>query len=68
MPGVTNTNRRRFISTTALTLAAARLGLLRSTKAQTVEKPRATARANASFGPVKQIEAGLLNMGPREKQ
>ena len=55
-----NLSRRRFVGTSALTLAAAQFGFLRSKKAEATDEPRATARANTSFGPVKQIEAGLL--------
>ena len=51
-------NRRRFITNAAMTLAAAQLTLTGLTKAQ--------ARANAPFGPIKQIDGGLLNVGYAE--
>jgi pimeloyl-ACP methyl ester carboxylesterase len=63
-----NNQRRRFFGTAAMTLAAARLGM--TTLA--APKPSNAKPANASktkpdtvtsFGPVKQIDAGLLNVG-----
>jgi pimeloyl-ACP methyl ester carboxylesterase len=55
---VSDQNRRRFIANTAMTFAAAQLTLTGLIKAQT--------RTNTSFGPIKQIEAGLLNVGYAE--
>jgi len=55
---VSDQNRRRFITNAAMTLAAAQLTLTGLTKAQ--------ARANAPFGPIKQIDGGLLNVGYAE--
>jgi pimeloyl-ACP methyl ester carboxylesterase len=64
-------NRRRFLGTAALTLAAARLGLTGAADAQ----PRATTPAavpamkpgtHTSFGALKQVEAGVLNVGYAE--
>lgn len=49
-------NRRRFITNTAMTFAAAQFALTRVTKAQATQTP-------ASFGSLKQIDAGLLNVG-----
>ena len=57
----TSLNRRRFIG--ALTFAAAQFGMVRSMKARNTEARRPAAPANKSFGPLKQIEAGLLNVG-----
>ena len=51
--------RRRFLGTAATALAAAELATLRSAGAQTAPPP-------ASFAPVKQIDAGLLNVGYAE--
>ena len=45
-------NRRQFITNTALTIAAAELGLMGLAKAQ-----------SRGIGPIKQIEAGVLNVG-----
>jgi pimeloyl-ACP methyl ester carboxylesterase len=59
--------RRRFLGTTAAVLAAARLGGLQSAQAligptdQSAATP--TRRTDTSFGPLKQIAAGLLNVG-----
>ena len=62
-----NHNRRSLLGTAAMTLAAAELpavGFLngQSTKKASLIKPS----TNASFGPLKQIEAGLLNVGYAE--
>jgi pimeloyl-ACP methyl ester carboxylesterase len=54
-----NSNRRRFLSNAAMTLAATELATSRSAAAKS--------RANAqSFAPLKQIDAGLLNIGYAE--
>ena len=55
MSGEINQARRRFIGGAALTLAATQLGMTSSAKAQTT-----------SFGPLKQIDAGVLNVGYAE--
>jgi len=52
---VSDQNRRRFITNAAMSFAAAQLTLTGWTKAQT--------HTNPSFGPIKQIDAGLLNVG-----
>jgi pimeloyl-ACP methyl ester carboxylesterase len=64
-------DRRRFLATASMTIAAAQLGMIASAKAQSGEmKPAGAARlesgTNRSFGPLKQIEAGLLNVGYAE--
>jgi pimeloyl-ACP methyl ester carboxylesterase len=53
-------DRRRFLRTAAMTLAAARLGVGGSANAEPGQ------RSGASFGPLKQIDAGLLNVGYAE--
>ena len=57
-------DRRRFIGTTAMTIAAAKLGMIpvigKTMKEHTSITNSPTVR---SFGPVKQIEGGLLNTG-----
>jgi pimeloyl-ACP methyl ester carboxylesterase len=63
-----NHNRRRFFGTAAMTLAAARLGVLNFANAQPpnprmADRPAASQGANTSFGSLKQIDAGLLNIG-----
>jgi pimeloyl-ACP methyl ester carboxylesterase len=65
-----NVARRRFFSAAAISIAAAELGLSASTNAQALE-PKATQNlpsggASTSFGPLKQINAGLLNVGYAE--
>jgi nitrous oxide reductase len=66
-----NLPRRRFIGAAAMTIAAAELGVLGSGSAladetQTAQLPAIKKGANTSFGPLKQIDAGLLNVGYAE--
>jgi pimeloyl-ACP methyl ester carboxylesterase len=70
-PGEINHDRRRFLGTAALAagaIGAAQLGMMGSAKAQTTQA-RSGALASvqsgtaASFGPLKQINAGVLNIG-----
>ncbi|MBB6112146.1 alpha/beta fold hydrolase [Mucilaginibacter lappiensis] len=64
-------DRRRFLSTTAITIAATQLGIFGSAKAQpqqansTGKMPFKTS-ANTSFDHIKQINAGVLNIGYAE--
>ncbi len=60
----TKFDRRSFISSAAIAIAAAELGLTNSADAQ----PRVTTASteSKSFGPLKQIDAGLLNVGYAE--
>jgi pimeloyl-ACP methyl ester carboxylesterase len=62
-----NPTRRRFLGTASLTLAAAQLVMFGSTDVHGSDA-RATGRAvgsgeNPSFGPLKQNDAGVLNVG-----
>ncbi len=57
-----NHERRRFLGTAAMTIAAARLGMIDPTQAQSAARPG----TSASFGPIKQIDAGVLNVGYAE--
>jgi pimeloyl-ACP methyl ester carboxylesterase len=63
-------DRRRFVGTAALTLAAARFGLIGAAKAQSgtsqATVPTIKPGADTSFAPLKQIDAGLLNVGYAE--
>jgi pimeloyl-ACP methyl ester carboxylesterase len=64
-------DRRRFFGTAAASIAAAGFGMTRSLRAQSGERapasPAATkAGTHTSFGPLKQIDAGLLNVGYAE--
>lgn len=60
-------SRRRFFGTAAMTLAAAQLGMLGSTEAHGTDAGGAGRAvgpgAGASFGPLRQIDAGVLNVG-----
>jgi hypothetical protein len=58
MSKIFNDHRRRFLGTTAIALAAAPFARLGSAQTRI--------SANASFGPLKQINAGLLNVGYAE--
>jgi len=60
--------RRRFFAAAAVGVAAAELGLTDAAAAQTQppSMPATKTGANASFGPLKQIDAGLLNVGYAE--
>jgi pimeloyl-ACP methyl ester carboxylesterase len=65
MPEDINHDRRRFFGAAAMTIAAAQLVLNGSADAQSgaaAIKPG----TNTSFGPLKQIDAGLLNVGYAE--
>src|SRR5882672_1800479 len=69
-PEPINPDRRRFLGTAAMTLAAAQLVMSSSADAQSVAKPAALPAvkpgSHTSFGPLKQIDAGLLNIGYAE--
>ena len=59
-----NQERRRFLGAAALTIAAAELAMIGSPEAQT-PSPTGTRGAN-TFGPLKHIDAGVLNIGYAE--
>jgi hypothetical protein len=61
-------NRRQLIGTAALALAAAALGLTGAASAQTRSSslPAIKPGTNTSFGSLKQIDAGVLNVGYAE--
>ena len=62
--------RRRFFGTAAMTIAAAQLGVIASAAAQTGKAasklPAIKPGTNTSFKSLKQISAGLLNVGYAE--
>jgi pimeloyl-ACP methyl ester carboxylesterase len=63
--------RRRFLGIAAMSIAAAELGMAGSADAKSSEKTPADAASvkpgtNTSFGPLKQIDAGVLNIGYAE--
>jgi pimeloyl-ACP methyl ester carboxylesterase len=66
-----NHHRRRFFGTAAITVAAAGVGVTGSATAQPMkpnpaELPTIKPGTNISFGPLKQVEAGALNMSYAE--
>ena len=66
-----NRDRRRFLGTAAMTIAAAQFALSRSADAQSgnaksAELPRIKPGTHTSFGALKQIDAGVLNVGYAE--
>src|SRR6516165_6950198 len=70
-PEEINHPRRRFFGTAALTIAAAQLALNSFAEAQPSKAEQAGVRpikpgTNTSFGPLKQIDAGLLNISYAE--
>jgi hypothetical protein len=61
-------DRRRFLGTAAMTMAAARLGLIGAADAQPREATPAAVSTvqpgtHTAIGALKQIEAGVLNVG-----
>jgi pimeloyl-ACP methyl ester carboxylesterase len=71
IPETINHNRRRFFGTAAMTVAAAQLGILGSADAQSTKPTPSSTPAikpgtNTSFASLKQIEAGVLNIGYAE--
>ena len=71
MSGETNYNRRRFLGVAAMGIAAAEFVTIGSADAQSGMKkpavlPTIKPGANTSFGSLKQIDAGLLNIGYAE--
>ncbi len=66
-----NLHRRRFFGTAAISIAAAQLFLggaadAQPGKAKPAELPNIKPGTNTSFGPLKQIDAGVLNVGYAE--
>src|SRR5471032_2065813 len=62
-----DTRRRGFINSAALTIAAAQFGMIGSARAQSSNaqppgSPAFKPGTNTSFGPLKQINAGMLNV------
>src|SRR5262252_7582058 len=58
-----NYERRQFIRAAAVTIAATQLGMTPSTAESRHVSPATISSSPNTFGPVKQIEAGLLNVG-----
>jgi pimeloyl-ACP methyl ester carboxylesterase len=59
-------SRRRFLGTAALTVAASQLGIFRPPAARSADLPALKPGTNTSFAPLKQIDAGVLNVGYAE--
>jgi hypothetical protein len=59
---------RRFLGSAAMTIAAAELGMIGPAKAQAskAKLPTVAPGTNMSFGSMKQINAGVLNVGYAE--
>ncbi|MBW4421683.1 MAG: alpha/beta hydrolase [Myxacorys californica WJT36-NPBG1] len=71
MSDKTNHQRRRFLGTAVMTIAATQLGRFGSANAQSSQTESATlsriqSGTNSSFGSLKQINAGVLNVGYAE--
>jgi pimeloyl-ACP methyl ester carboxylesterase len=71
MSATTDPRRRQFLGTAAITLAAAPLGLLASARAGSgktgpADLPTIRPKTHTSFGPLKQVAAGVLNVGYAE--
>ena len=71
MPEEINRDRRRFFGAAAMTIATAQLSLSGAADAQPgapnpVDGPRGEAGTHAAFAPLKQIDAGVLNVGYAE--
>jgi pimeloyl-ACP methyl ester carboxylesterase len=67
----TNGHRRRFLETAAITIAAVQLGVIGSTAAQPgrtkpADLPKILPGTNSSFASLKQLDAGVLNVGYAE--
>ena len=70
-PETINLQRRSFFGTAAMTIAAAQLVMSGSVHAQSngekpVDLPKIQPGTNTSFGPLKQIDAGVLSIGYAE--
>ena len=71
MPEETKHNRRSFLRTAAMTIAGAQVGVFRSANGQSQKAKPSDSTAikpgtNTSFTSLKQIDAGLLNVGYAE--
>jgi hypothetical protein len=66
-----NHNRRRFVATAAMTIAAAEFGMIGSLEAQSsnakpANDPQIKQGTNASFRPLKHVNAGVLSIAYAE--
>ena len=60
--------RRHFVGAAATTIAAAQFGMIDLAESQSskIKLPAIKPGTNTSFGPLKQIDAGVLNVGYAE--
>ena len=70
-PNKVDQQRRRFIGTSAMTIAAAQLAMISTAIAQPGDRTFSNGSSGGSggatsFGPIKQIDAGLVNVGYAE--
>jgi pimeloyl-ACP methyl ester carboxylesterase len=65
-PEIIDHRRRRLVGAAALTLAASQLGAVKAARAAADTLPAIKPGTNTAFPSVKQIEAGLLNVGYAE--
>ena len=66
IPHVVNPHRRRFLGVAAMAIAAAQLATIGSAAAQSGKVPAIKPGTNTSFPSLKQIDAGVLNVGYAE--
>ena len=71
LPEAINQRRRRFLGAAAMTMAASELGMIGTAEAQSNQAipapvPAIKPGTNASFAALKQIDAGVLNVGYAE--
>ncbi|WP_026615706.1 alpha/beta fold hydrolase [Ensifer aridi] len=69
MTGEINLPRRRFMGMAALTVAVAQLGTMGAARAQSANEvriPAITPGTNTSFASIRQVDAGVLNVGYAE--
>ena len=68
MPKEINRDRRRFLGTAAMAIAAAEFAMIGSAEAVSVKTdlPKIKPGTNTSFASLKQIDAGLLSIGYAE--
>jgi pimeloyl-ACP methyl ester carboxylesterase len=70
IPEEINHHRRRFVGSAAMTIAATQVGMIGSAAAQPgkskARMPTTKPGTNTSFGSLKQVKAGLLNVGYAE--
>jgi pimeloyl-ACP methyl ester carboxylesterase len=61
-----HSNRRQFLGAAAMTVAAAQFGLVSSVKGQSARANPLSAGTSTTFPSIKQVDAGLLNVGYAE--